>query len=177
VYWARRARQRSARDDGRAAQPENTASEGPAAVSSAAGKPGGLFDGFGSYRTPTDADYRDVLTTGLVVPDTNVFLNLYRYNEQTRNDLFSVLRSLGDRLWVPRQVVAEFWRNREIVLQDPRDTDKTIRELNEQHDKAVGTFRAWANRVGLSQEHKAELTEVLSHAFWHRSRQGRKTSR
>jgi len=43
---------------------------------------GGLFDGFESYRTPTEADYRGLLTSGLIVPDTNVFLNLYRYNER-----------------------------------------------------------------------------------------------
>jgi len=84
-----------------------------------AGTSGGLFDGFESYRTPTETDYRGLLTSGLVVPDTNVFLNLYRWNEHTRNDFLSVLNELGDRLWVPRQVMAEFWRNREKVLQDP----------------------------------------------------------
>jgi hypothetical protein len=56
---------------------------------------GGLFDGFESYRTPTEADYRSLLRKGLVVPDTNVFLNLYRYNERTRNDFLSVLNALG----------------------------------------------------------------------------------
>jgi hypothetical protein len=54
----------------------------------------GLYGGFEAYRTPTDSDYRALLTKGLVVPDTNVLLNLYRYNEQTRSDLFSVMRSL-----------------------------------------------------------------------------------
>ena len=56
----------------------------------------GLYEGFEGYRTATDADYRNLLTDGLVVPDTNVFLNLYRYNEQTRNDLFTVMSGLGD---------------------------------------------------------------------------------
>ncbi len=126
---------------------------------------GGLYDGFEAFRTATDADYRSVLTGGLIVPDTNVFLNLYRYNEQTRNDLFTVLRGLGDRLWVPRQVLAEFWRNRESVLRDPRDTDKTAAELTEQREEAIGIFRAWANRVGLPSERRDQLTSVLSDAF------------
>ena len=34
---------------------------------------GGLFDGFESYRTPTEADYRGLLTSGLIVPDTKCF--------------------------------------------------------------------------------------------------------
>lgn len=125
----------------------------------------GLYEGFEGYRTATDADYRHLLTDGLVVPDTNVFLNLYRYNEQTRNDLFTVLSGLGDRLWVPHQVVLEFWRNRESVLRDPRDTDKTSAELGAQREEAVGIFRAWANRVGLSSERGDQLISVLTTAF------------
>jgi predicted nucleic acid-binding protein len=125
----------------------------------------GLFDGFESYRTPTEADYRSLLTKGLIVPDTNVLLNLYRYNEQTRNDFLSVLNGLGDRLWVPRQVMVEFWRNREKVLQDPRDTEKTIRELTEQRDRTIETLRAWINRVGLSNERKIHLSEIITQAF------------
>ena len=125
----------------------------------------GLYDGFESYRTPTEADYRGLLTRGLIVPDTNVFLNLYRYNEQTRDDFLSVLNELRDRLWVPRQVMAEFWRNREKVLQDPRDTEKTIRELTEQRDRTIDTLRAWANRVGLPNERKIHFSTILTRAF------------
>jgi len=61
--------------------------------------------------------------------------------------------------------MAEFWRNREKVLQDPRDTEKTIRELAEQRDRTIEILRAWANRVGLPNERKAHFTEILSHAF------------
>ena len=125
----------------------------------------GLYEGFEGYRTATDADYRNLLTEGLIVPDTNVFLNLYRYNEQTRNDLFTVMSGLGDRLWVPHQVMLEFWRNRESVLRDPRDTDKTSAELGAQREEAVGIFRAWANRVGLPSERGDQLISVLTSAF------------
>jgi PIN like domain len=127
--------------------------------------PGGLYDSFEAYRTVTQADYRHLITNGLVVPDTNVFLNLYRYNEQTRNDLFTVLRGLEDRLWVPRQVMVEFWRNRETVLLDPRDTDKTSKKMVAHRDDAINTFRAWANRVGLPTNRTDELINVLFKAF------------
>jgi PIN like domain len=125
----------------------------------------GLYDGFEAYQTPTDSDYLALLTSGLVVPDTNVLLNLYRYNEQTRNDLLSVLRELGDRLWVPHQVVTEFWRKRETVLQDPRDTADCIQQLSANRERATNTFRAWANRVGLPQDRAVELSGVLTNAF------------
>lgn len=49
---------------------------------------------------------------------------LYRYHDQTRDDLLSVLNALGNQLWVPHQVMAEFWGSREAVLKDPRGTEK-----------------------------------------------------
>lgn len=61
----------------------------------------GLFDDFGAFRTPAGEDFTAVLTSGLVVPDANVLLNLYRYTEQARKDLLRALGALGDRLWVP----------------------------------------------------------------------------
>jgi hypothetical protein len=125
----------------------------------------GLYDGFEGYRTATDAEYHRLLTSGLVIPDTNVFLNLYRYNEHTRSDLLTVLSGLGNRLWVPRQVMEEFWRNREGVLRDPRDTEKTAIELMGQRERAVITFRTWANRVGLPARRGDQLIKVLTGAF------------
>ena len=61
----------------------------------------GIYDEFPGYRLPSDDELNDALQSALVVVDTNVLLNLYRYNESTRNDLLEVLRQLGNRLWVP----------------------------------------------------------------------------
>lgn len=126
---------------------------------------GGLFDGFEAYRTPTEEDYRTLLGDGLIVLDTNVLLNLYRYNDQTRKDLLSLLRELGDRLWVPHQVMREFWQNREMVLRDPRATSATIQELTEQRDRGTRILQAWSNRVGLPEERRGSLITILSEAF------------
>ena len=41
------------------------------------------------HRIATEEDIAGVLTSGLIVLDTNVLLNLYRYNAQTRADLLS----------------------------------------------------------------------------------------
>jgi hypothetical protein len=125
-----------------------------------------VFDGFEGYRTATDEDYRIVLTQGLVVPDANVLLNLYRYNTQTRADLFAVLRKLGGQLWVPYQVLAEFWRNRESALRDPRTSgEKTVAGLDEQCEQAVEMLRRWANRIALAPDRLAELKKLLEDAF------------
>jgi PIN like domain len=129
------------------------------------GQQSGLFDGFEGYRTPITDDYVRLFRDGLVVPDANVLLNLYRFTSQARDDLLSVLERLGDRLWVPHHVLVEFWRNRENVLRDPRDTEKTAQDLLKAKEQAMGMFRAWANRVSLPSEETSQLAGALSDGF------------
>jgi hypothetical protein len=122
---------------------------------------GGLFTGFEGYATPTVDDYQQAMRQGIVVPDANVLLNLYRYTADARDDLLAVLARLGDRLWVPHQVLHEFWRNRESVLRDPRGTEKTLADLTTLRDRAASTFRTWANRVSLPAEKMEHITTLL----------------
>ena len=49
-----------------------------------------------------------VWQNGIIVFDTNVLLNLYRYNEETRNELLKLMKSYQNRLWMPYQVALEF---------------------------------------------------------------------
>lgn len=73
----------------------------------------GLFSGFEGYRTPVLTEVRAALAHGVVVVDTNVLVDLYRMNRQVREDMLTVLDALSDRLWVPHQVLIEFWRNQQ----------------------------------------------------------------
>lgn len=52
----------------------------------------------------------------VIVFDTNVLLNLYRYNEDARDELIGMMKSFQDRLWMPYQVGLEFLLNRENVI-------------------------------------------------------------
>ncbi|MFC7480311.1 PIN-like domain-containing protein [Luedemannella flava] len=144
---------------------ERSAGEVAAAERLAEDSPRGLFDGFEGYITPTLDEYRKALADGMVAIDTNVLLNLYRFTTEARDDLLAVLTALANRLWVPHQVVAEFWRNRESVLRDPRGTNKAINDLTDHRDKSLNTFRSWANRVALPEQRSKELQGELSAAF------------
>lgn len=125
----------------------------------------GIYDGFEGYKTPTREDYRSAFGTGIVVPDANVLLNLYRYTDGARDDLLSVLERLGSQLWVPRQVIAEFWGNRGTVLRDPRDTERIVSEMTGNREKALVALRSWANRVSLPSERVAQLEDELARGF------------
>jgi hypothetical protein len=128
-------------------------------------EPSGFFTGFEGYSTAAAEDFGRIFTDGLVVPDANVLLNLYRYNDQTRDELFVILESLGEQLWVPNQVVTEFWRNRESVLRDPRDVQSTVKALEQHRDDAVRIFRTWVNRVSLPTDQVNALIDSLTDGF------------
>lgn len=128
--------------------------------------PRGLRDGFLEYATPSDADYREVLKNGLVVVDTNVLLNLYRYHPTTREDLFQILETLGPRLFIPHQVAAEFWNNRETTIRDSTEgTTRLKAVLDGQRSQSIQELRAWANRVALPPEPLDSLAESLRTAY------------
>ncbi|MGA3798353.1 PIN domain-containing protein [Pseudomonas fluorescens] len=53
----------------------------------------------------------------IFVLDTNVLLDLYRFSDTAREALFKVMESLGERLWIPYQVAAEYFENRLTVIE------------------------------------------------------------
>lgn len=55
-------------------------------------------------------------TEGLIVLDTNVLLDLYRYTPGARGELLAALRLVSNRLWLPYQVGLEFVRGRRGVI-------------------------------------------------------------
>ncbi|MBM7770735.1 hypothetical protein JOD54_000939 [Actinokineospora baliensis] len=124
----------------------------------------GLYAGFEGYRSPTQQQLRQVLTTGIVVPDTNLLLNLYRYTATARDALLKTLEKLPT-LWVPHQVLAEFWRNRETVLRDPGDATKITKSLEKHQEDLREELRAWSNRVNLTPEERDALIAVLDKGF------------
>lgn len=126
----------------------------------------GLYAGFEGYRTPSADDFRHVMTAGIVVPDANVLLNLYRYSADARDGLMSALESVGAQLWVPNQVLVEFWRNRETVIRDnPRYSQATIEQLEDFSKKAIERLRQWANRVSLPADGASSLSDAISAGF------------
>lgn len=126
----------------------------------------GLFDGFEGYQTPGRDQIARTLAEGLVVPDANVLLNLYRYTSDSRANLLSVLEKVSSQLWVPHQVLVEFWRNRESVMRDPGESDKTVDALDGHRNKAVNDIRAWANRVSLPTETADDLVDQIQSGYF-----------
>ena len=54
----------------------------------------------------------------IFVFDTNVLTGLYKYSDETRDALYQVIESLGERLWIPYQVMLEYLDNRAKIVHD-----------------------------------------------------------
>ncbi|MBT2381475.1 DUF4935 domain-containing protein [Streptomyces sp. ISL-111] len=115
----------------------------------------GIFDCDEAYRTPTRSDYERLFRTEMVVLDTNVLLTLYRSNQRTREDILSVLSRLKERLWIPDQVLVEFWRNRSLPSIRGHHRTKA-NEASASLDKSSRAIRdtldRWTKEVHLSSD-------------------------
>ncbi|EWC60948.1 hypothetical protein UO65_3767 [Actinokineospora spheciospongiae] len=126
----------------------------------------GLFDGFEGYRTPQPGDYKEIATSGLIALDANVLLNLYRYNEATRNDLMSLMELVSARLWVPHQAMEEFWRNRETAANGAwASTQEAIEALEKARRATEAAMSMWAKKTALADDPRDEVLGELGPAL------------
>jgi PIN like domain len=125
----------------------------------------GLFDGYEEFRSASGDDYKSVLLKGLVVPDTSVLLNLYRYSTRTRTQLLAAFAKLKT-LWLPSQVQEEFWRNRLSVIRDSREiTARTTASLEQKSRELTAIIGSWVNSRSADPAIKGELTVIVDSAL------------
>lgn len=71
---------------------------------------------FPGYYSPTSEESDRAWKTGVIVLDTNVLLNLYRYPAHAQEDMLSVLRKLRNRIWLPFHVALEYQQSRLKII-------------------------------------------------------------
>lgn len=83
-----------------------------------------IFRGFYSESEPIE---KVLKSRGVrIVLDTNVLFSLYRVHEATREQLFEVLDSVKEKLWIPYHVALEYQRNRLDVIRTLKDDFKDL---------------------------------------------------
>ncbi|MGI2864457.1 PIN-like domain-containing protein [Vibrio alginolyticus] len=107
-----------------------------------------MRDCFKGFYNPTEDQLQAAWASEdtLFVLDTNVLLNLYGYAEQTREDFFELLESLGDKLWIPFHVGLEYQRRRLEVI---RDEKGIFNKINENLDKIEKIFKGDFEQLAL----------------------------
>ncbi|WP_405424478.1 PIN domain-containing protein [Streptomyces erythrochromogenes] len=124
-----------------------------------------LSDFAGMWRRPA-SDYDRGISEYLVVLDTNVLLELYRFTPGARNELITVLERLKDRLWIPNQVGREYYERRVDAIKEHLDLySSTPKLLSESKDKAILALNTFARRCSISGGDREQLTAPIEAAF------------
>src|SRR5688500_4356529 len=63
-----------------------------------------------------DKDDKEIWKDSIIVLDTNVLLNLYRYTQETSEQILNLLQKYKENLWMPHQVALEYHYNRKSVI-------------------------------------------------------------
>lgn len=94
---------------------------------------------FPGYYAPSQEEFEKIWQKGLIIFDTNVLLDLYRYSENTVKSLLEVMDLLEKRIWIPFQVSKEYHKNLNSVISDQvrkyESSIKTLTEFKKQIDE------------------------------------------
>lgn len=117
-----------------------------------------MRDKYIGYYPPTNDELDRLWTTGLIIFDTNALLSLYRYSEETREELLKVLKKSRARLWIPFRVGFEFQRRRlDVIHQQRKAYDDVLATLEKSRKALVAELQKYTRHSSLPAESSISL--------------------
>lgn len=98
---------------------------------------------FPAYYRPTEPEFEKLWRECIFSVDANVLLHIYRRKPATRKEIISVLKGLGDRLWIPYQAALEFQKNKIGVI---ADQIKIFEDTKNRMETFAATFEDFARK-------------------------------
>ncbi|HBL4970232.1 TPA: hypothetical protein LR177_000124 [Enterobacter cloacae] len=123
---------------------------------------------FCGFYTPKQENYKEIWNdkNTLFIFDTNTLLNLYRCEEQTKDDILNVMNVLSPRSWFPFQVCLEYQRNRiDVISQSIKSLEKlkkSITSMVNTTDNALSEAQVKKHLYSSLSEEVSLLKESLS---------------
>lgn len=90
------------------------------------------------------------LTDSLLIFDTNVLLNIYRYKKETSDYFFKIIEKKKDDIWLPYHVALEFNRNRKTVIDSQNNYYSEVKKII---SKGIRTLSSELEKLGLDKRH------------------------
>ena len=121
---------------------------------------GSLRSLFPGYFDVTADERGEIYKTGLVVPDTNILLDLYRFRAEARSQMLEALSRCGERLFVPNRVSQEFLGSRiNVIRSRAADTRALLNGIDRVKDEALKVIQSARESAALP---TAEVDELSS---------------
>lgn len=114
-----------------------------------------LFTGF--YRKSED-EIKEFWKDGIIVFDTNVLLNLYRYSDNTRNALLNLIGKFSKQIYLPYQAAFEYNKNRCEVI---AEQEKAYKEFLEKITQIKKDLQSTNKPPFLTQDVDKELNSAF----------------
>ncbi len=120
---------------------------------------------FKAHRKITSADFEELWEKCLFIFDTNVLLDLYRFPESARRNVFDILahEKIKTRVWIPFQVALEYINNRLEVVGEQKNKFNQVRSIIEDGRTSINKLQdellAQINSLQLKRRHSVITTE------------------
>ena len=114
----------------------------------------------------TEPETESIWDMGILTVDANFLLDMFRYQQETRDKLIKALQAFKGRLWLSHQAASEFIRNRArcvaAVYKEFDDAVDDLKTLTTATNKAQSTLR---NRRALSDDVSNNLKKDVEAAI------------
>lgn len=111
---------------------------------------------FPGYYRKTEAELNAMWQNGIIVFDTNVLLNLYRYSDSTKDTILDLITKFSDKIWLPYQAALEYNRNRCEVI---AEQEKAYKEFSTKITQIKSDLQSTSKPPFLSSNVDKELNE------------------
>lgn len=117
-----------------------------------------MKDTFPGYNRKTESEIKKIWQDGIIVFDTNVLLNLYRYSKATRETIVDLIKKFKGKIWLPHQAALEYNKNRYEVISDQ---EKAYKEFIEKVVQIQKDLQSTSKPPFLSESVHTELNSVF----------------
>ncbi len=117
-----------------------------------------MIDFFPGYIRKNETEIKNIFQNGIIMFDTNVLLNLYRYSKSTRETIVNLIGKFKSQIWLPHQAALEYNKNRYEVI---ADQEKTYKEFTEKIIQIQRDLQTTSKPPFLSEKVHEELNNVF----------------
>lgn len=117
-----------------------------------------MKDFFPGYSRKSELEIKKIWQNGIIMFDTNVLLNLYRYSKSTRETIVRLIGKFKCQIWLPHQAALEYNKNRYEVI---ADQEKTYKEFTEKIIQIQKDLQTTSKPPFLSEKVHEKLNNVF----------------
>lgn len=87
---------------------------------------------FPGYYRKTESEIKQIWENGVIMFDTNVLLNLYRYSDSTRDTILDLISKFSNQIYLPHQAALEYNRNRyEVIAEQEKAYNEFLEKISQ----------------------------------------------